>query len=361
MNRKLSSTDAQKLEILKQYYYFDEETSLFHITLPYKSVGEIFHEKRDTLSGKRLMKDKVIKDICAILANIPKGYKAKFSVSIDDYEDMSEEQVMSAFNDILFLWHSRYLHTTKIRMVKAAFLILAGFALILIMVIGEIKDWWPPSGEVADRLLLYLLDCAGGVLIWEGIYFAFIERTPGLIDGNNLTTKLYSFGINGKDKEDMISTEVASMLVTKTNRFSSTCMMLAATGFFASTIASVLVSIPDIFLFIKYAHADPTTLAFAITFYGVVPNVIDIIVGIAALRLFFEDYSRWKVTLIFNPLLLVGYILRVLSVIFFYDWFENIISITLEAIVIIVYAIGFILIYHKRRKEKMNSESIIKK
>lgn len=354
MARKLTSNTADKLEILKQYYHLDEENNLFHITLHYKSVDDLFYEKVSSLdNGKRKMKEIIIHDICTILADIPSGYKVNFSINIDDYKDMKQEEVLDDFNDILYLWHSRYMHTTRMRMVKAAFLILFGIALILLMAIGEIRNWWPESGEVADRLLIYLLDATGGVLIWEGIFFAFIERTPGLVEGSNLTTKLASIGLHGTNSNrDLNSSLVSSVLVTKTNRVITSCMILAGAGFFGSFISALLVTIPDIFIFVRHSGEPLHTLILGIIFFGVFPNIVDLIMGVLTFRIFFEDYSRWKMTLVMNPILIVSLAARIVSAVIFYDWFENVISLVLEALVIVVYFIGFGIIFARRKTIK---------
>ena len=337
------SKDDEQADILKRYYPYDEEKRVFTITLTYASCKDIFEAPQGPSSCQRKMKQRVIDDICEILADIPKGHQVDFLLHIDDYEGMDPKDVLAAFDDILFLRHRRYQARAKGRMIKACSLLIAGFAVAFLLVVGEIRGWWPTNGGVTDRLLAFLFDAVAGVLIWEGVFFAFIERSEGLINGQNLSTKLRSFSIRGSKAANEKTRElISSMAITKPGRLCYSCFMLAGYGFFASAITTLAVTLPYTIIFVQDASLGLAPRVIGVIFFCVFPFVVSILAGISSLKLFYEDRAHWHLKVAIAILVLIGYSLRVVGFIIDPFEFESIVSLVFESIVFAAFATGFI-------------------
>ena len=163
----------RRVELLKEQYDFDEATKTFDIVLHFPRASDIFDERLDLLR-KRVMKDEILEMVANLLSDVPKGYKADLSLVIDDYEDVPAGEILDAFHNVLKFRFNRFQDAKRKKYHKVGALVLIGVFLIALMILGEVMQWW--GGEtIQGRLLSYVIDTAGCVLIWEGLYSAIFD------------------------------------------------------------------------------------------------------------------------------------------------------------------------------------------
>ena len=143
-NRYRNAVEERRVELLQKYYDFDETTKTFDIVLHFRRASEIFDERYD-LMKKRVMKDDILEEVATRIHDIPKGYKAELSLVIDDYEDISYEEILEAFHSVLNFRVIRFKRTRRRKYHKVGALVLIGMALIALMILGEILQWWGRS------------------------------------------------------------------------------------------------------------------------------------------------------------------------------------------------------------------------
>ena len=190
--RNLSGKDEeQTIRALKRYYPLNEETNTFEIALRYEKASDLFEENTDTLEKAARISDSITDRMSEMLDDIPNGYSADVSIRVDDYEGYSSEQLMDGIKDALFFRHRRFLREATRNGLKTGVLLVAGIVMILILTIGKQIGWWDGDDTVSE-ILTYLLDTLGCVLIWEGLYMAFVEDPEEYVFERKISRKVSS-------------------------------------------------------------------------------------------------------------------------------------------------------------------------
>ena len=333
--------EQRRVEMLQQYYAFDEETKTFDVTLHFESAHDLFNEHLN-LMKKRVMKDEVVEEVASLLRDIPKGYKAKLSLAIDDYGDIPYEEILDAFHNALNLRLTRFHLTQRKKFYKVGTLMLIGTFLIALMILGEILHWW--GGEAIEgRLVSYLLDTAGCVLIWEGLYSALLERDKDASLGYVLSSRLSSIALYQKDtsgqalwtenKDDVVVVDRPS----RGKNAGSICLYLS--GFFLAGVGviGILLRAP--------------LLAEIISVSGVMAAVAALLellssfflcgLGFLAIMMYRENYRYFILTSIISVFLLALVILSFVSLFLATGSMVNVITSVASLLAMILFVIGF--------------------
>ena len=171
----LSPRDRSQIEGLKKAFPLNEETNTFSVTLHYPSVEDILVNELE--SDCPVFKDEIMEPVNQILNNIPRGYHADFLLVIDDYGEYSPQQIINSFNRMIENGHYRYKISTEKNYRKTAVLLLSGLLLVLLLVMGRISGWWEDSSDLWESLSDYTIDVIACVIIWEGVWMAFIDHS----------------------------------------------------------------------------------------------------------------------------------------------------------------------------------------
>lgn len=197
--RNLSTKDEeQTIRTLARYYPLNEETNTFRISLRYEKASDLFEENADTLDKASRISDSITDRMSEMLNDIPNGYSADVSIRVGDYEEYSSEQLMDGFKDALFFRHRRFLHEETQNGLKTGGLIVAGIIMILILTIGKQIGWWGGDDTISE-VLTYMLDTLGCVLIWEGLYMAFVEESEEYAFEQKISRKVSSISFYQED------------------------------------------------------------------------------------------------------------------------------------------------------------------
>ena len=193
--------EVQTIRTLAKYYPLNEETSTFEMALHYERASDLFEDNADNLEKTSRISESITDRMSEMLDDIPNGYSADVSIRVDDYESYTSEQLMDGLKDTLFLRHRRFLHEAIQNGLKTGTLIVAGIVMILILTIGRQIGWWGGDDTISE-ILTYMLDTLGCVLIWEGLYMAFLEEPEEYVFEQKISHKIssISFWQDNKDR-----------------------------------------------------------------------------------------------------------------------------------------------------------------
>ena len=329
----------RRLELLKRHYDYDEATKTFDIVLHYQTADELFDAHFD-LTKLPVIDDAVIDTVSDMLDYIPMGYKAEFSLVIDDYGKHDPSSVLSAFNEALRIRYDLYQAESKRHGTKIGILMLFGLFFIVVTIVGEVDGWWKET-DVSLRLINYFLDTLGCVLIWEGIYAALLDPNELLSFGGKLTHRMGGLGIYGSESDNPLCSEtdgvIASLLRNDfRKRAGSMCLLISAFGFFLTGITDVIVGISPLVAAIEAGQN------LALPILGPLATlVICIALGLLTFRLFYEDYRWFILNIVANVLFLFMIGLEIYFLCSGKVSGGEIVSDALMLAVLVLYIIGF--------------------
>ena len=199
--RNLARKDEeQTIRTLAKYYPLNEDTNTFEVALRYEKASDLFDENTDTFEKASRISDSITDRMSEILDDIPNGYSADVSIRVDDCEGYSSEQLMDGIKDALFFRHRRFIHEATQNGLKTGVLLAAGIVMILILTIGKQIGWWGGDDTVSE-ILTYMLDTLGCVLIWEGLYMAFVEEPEEYVFERKISHKVSSISFYHDNKD----------------------------------------------------------------------------------------------------------------------------------------------------------------
>ena len=273
---------------LSHTFSLDRENKVFDIPLHFEKASDMFCSNADFEEIPKISDD-TTDNLLQILSDIPKGYKADISVTVDDYEKWSFRSIMKGIENALFFRHQRYLLENSRKGMKVGILMFVGVSLILILNIGNFNAWWG-SDSVTSEIFTYMLDLFGCVLIWESIYGMFVDRSDEIVFEKEISEKVNSIALvdeTGKkvlaeeDKEDITS------VMNRNRKKSLSDKMLLLSGF--SILAFALADILD-----ALAQIGPGmgfSVIFVIMLAGLFSGIIGLLVGLMAIRLYYGKFK----------------------------------------------------------------------
>ena len=286
----------RRVELLKEHYEFDEASKTFDIVLHFQKASEIFNERLDLLK-KRVMKEEILEEVANLLSDIPKGYKADLSLVIDDYEGIPYEEILDAFHNILKVRLNRFQAAKNSKYYKVGALVLIGILMIATMILGEVMQWW--GGEsIEGRLVSYVIDTAGCVLIWEGLYSALLERGYDAALGHTLSTRLSTIGLyrnDGSDEALLLERNGEAVIVEKEKlgqKAGASCLYLSGFFLVGAGLIGVLLRTPIL--------ASMASAGGLVTFFLLVFELLAAVfycgLGFLAITMFSENYRYFILT-----------------------------------------------------------------
>ena len=341
--------EERRVELLKQHYDYDEQTKTFDIVLHYAKASDLFNESLDLIK-KKMMKEEVVEQIADLLTDIPNGYKAELSLVIDDYENIPYQEILDAFHNVINVRFSRYKGANIRRYHKVGILVVIGAFLIALMIAGETLSWW--GGETVDgRLISYMLDVAGCVLIWEGLYSALLEKTQDAVLGYALSRRLSSVGLYFNDGSDeaVLSEKNGEVLIIQREPLAKKtgAMFLYLSGFFliGAGVVGIMLHAPSMVELVRLNGG----LAIAFSLAELIFSAFLCGLGLLAIKMFNEDYRFFILTAIITVILGVFAVLSVVSLFFGKNKPVSIVTAIVSLVAMIFYVVGFALSthYHK--------------
>ena len=338
--------EERSVELLKHFYEFDEERKTFDIVLHYEKASELFDGRFDLMKN-RTMKGGLVDQIASMLEDIPHGYKADISIVVDDYENIPYQEILDSFHNALEIRFARFKGGSMKKHHKVGILVLIGAFLVALMITGEFMGWW--GGDTTrGRLTSYLIDTAGCVLIWEGLYSALLDRTKDATLGYMLSERLASIGLYRNDGTDDALASEAQCDVILFNREKRGkrigTVFLYVSGFFlvGAGLIGVMLRIPTFAELIKASWG----VALIFSILDLLSSVFLCGLGFLAIRIYNEDYRLYVLTAIMTGL--VG-ALAALSLTNFVMGITNpatIVASVVSLTIMVFYVIGFILFSH---------------
>lgn len=250
------NNDVQTIRTLAKYYPLNKEAGTFEMALHYEKASDLFEENADNLEQAPRISESITDRMSEMLDDIPNGYSADVSIRVDDYEGYTSEQLMGGLKDTLFLRHRRFLHEETRNGLKTGSLIVAGIVMILILTIGRQIGWWGGDDTVSE-ILTYMLDTLGCVLIWEGLYMAFLEVPEEFVFEQKISHKISSIRFYQDDGDRAAVSESrenlsALMEINRKELFAKRMLLFSGSSVICVTVAWVLQSLgiiinPEVF------------------------------------------------------------------------------------------------------------------
>ena len=208
-----SASDIERERLLERfagYYSLDEENKVFDIPIHFEKASDMLCPNVEVLDKPKI--SKATTDMMQEqLDDIPRGYKADFSITVDDYEGYSPDQILGGINDALLFRHLRYVHWKSRKGIQVGTLLIVGIALIVLMIVGDYSGIWGSDNEVTE-IYMYLLDTFGCVLIWESVYSIFVERSDEIYFERTILKKIRSIGIYDSGTGEKLAAEAADSI-----------------------------------------------------------------------------------------------------------------------------------------------------
>ena len=230
-SRYLSSHTIElnsKVSRLSEYYSLDEKNKVFEIPLHYEKASDLFIGNVEYL-GKPKISDETTNSMAEMLDDIPEGYKADFSITIDDYQDIPSSNILQGIIDALTFRHLRFVQENTRKGIKVGLLMFIGASFILLKTYGIIFDWWG-DGTVNSDMLTYILDIFGCVLIWESVYALFVDRSEEIDFERAISRKVHSIRLYDENNEGILAQEdsrnIMSIMSRNKRKLSSNHMLL---------------------------------------------------------------------------------------------------------------------------------------
>ena len=206
-NRHVSVSEKEQYNrTLEKYYPLDRETNTYEIPMHYEKASDLFYENCDVDEASPRFSEEITDQISEVLDDIPRGYRADFSITIGDYEGYSSKQLMEWFKDALFLRHHRFLHESTRKGLRIGCFIVIGVVIILIQTIGKQIGWWGGDDTVSG-ILSYMLDTLGCVFIWEGLYMIFLEEKEEVVFKRKIYKKVSTISFYNEHSDKATASE----------------------------------------------------------------------------------------------------------------------------------------------------------
>ena len=349
-----NSFDERRVELLKEHYDFNEETKVFDIALHYQKTSDLFVESFD-LNKKKMMKSEIVEQIGDLLNDIPTGYKAEFSIVIDDYEGISHQEILDAFNNALKFRATRFKVDNKRKYQKVGILILTGLFFIALMILGEILSWWSSEGSANSRLIAYLLDTLGCVLIWEGLYSALVERTEAVALGYRLSTRIKSIGLYRNDNSEQALISEGGDVIFSINRDKRGkvvgSMFLFVSGFalVGSGILNFMFTLPTLISGLSVTNNNVVLVLMFVL--QVIFSISLVGLGFLAIEVFNENYRHFILIAVFSSLMLVFLIIFTTLLFIAGPSAQEVVTASISIAVMILYIVGFALTAYHRKED----------
>ena len=283
-----SASDIERERLLDRfagYYPLDEENKVFKIPLHFGKASDMLSPNVEVLDKPKIS-SATTEMMQEQLDDIPRGYKADFSITIDDYEGYSPNKILTGINDALLFRHLRYVHWKSRKGIQVGTLLVVGIALIVLMIVGDYSGIWGSGNEVSE-IYMYLLDTFGCVLIWESVYSIFVERSDEIYFERTILKKIRSIGIYDSGTGQVLASEESESIsyqMTGNRRKILSNILLLVGGFSLISLAvfGLIQCISDIHVMIEYGFP-----IFILTVsLRLVSSVISACVGFMALRVY---------------------------------------------------------------------------
>lgn len=207
MNRR---KDEENVELLKEYYAFDEESKIFTIPISFYNVNDVVDCDVIDPKNNPMFKREAMEKIKDTVMGLPGSYKADIHLKIGNYEDYDPKVLMKSFNKAILLNQQRSQIEQRRSGIIAAILALAGFLILFLYIFGRIHGWYGENEEeLGYAFITEVLDIVAWVFIWEAVSFVFLYENDYRSINIGLLVKINTIGFydgEGKavlDPEDL--------------------------------------------------------------------------------------------------------------------------------------------------------------
>ena len=294
--RFLSSYEIEQdgaVEKLSDYYGYDRKKKIFEIPLHYEKASELYFDNVE-FREKPNISDEATDNMVELLQDIPEGYKAEFSITIDDYEGVEPERVMEGINDALSLRHLRFIRENTGKGIKIGFLMFMGVTFILLKTYGILFGWWG-EGNVASDLFTYVIDIFGCVLIWECVYGLFVDRSEEIDFERAISKKVHSIKLYDERADKALSGEDSQSLTIIMGRnrkklLSNRLLLLSGFSLLAIAVADILWTIANANSYMDAQYPMASIIIVYVT--GIISALITAKVGMTAIKIYKGTFRR---------------------------------------------------------------------
>ena len=158
MNKK----QQLQLEILKNYFSIDGNVAT--LKLVYDTFSELINENFGDDKTEKL-NDKLFSDIRDAVSLLPKKFKLNLHIVIKNFGDYTKEECENIIKQNIYLIGYQTIKENKTKIISGWSLIGTGALILIASYLLQQYDLW-----------FDLINISGTLLVWEGVYTAFLER-----------------------------------------------------------------------------------------------------------------------------------------------------------------------------------------
>lgn len=170
---ELSKRTLRQVKNMSKNFDFDVEKRVCTIPLHYETPEELLDIHLST-PGKPVISDDAIDSFCDMISYIPKEFKVKFNLTVDDYGEYDHKSLTDALKATVEDTYYYHDESRKKDSVLAVLFLIIGVLFLSFEIVGGMAGWYGEKGSITNSIIETVLDVMVWVFIWEGAYIVFL-------------------------------------------------------------------------------------------------------------------------------------------------------------------------------------------
>lgn len=193
----LKDVEDRERELLSKYYKLRGES--VEVTLVYNTFSELVDPNYGDDRVEKLS-NKLFDSIELAFREIPVQYSILLNIKIKDFGNYNQDEAIKIIRENIEMRLHTISRIDKKKKLSSTFVMLVGLAFI-------VASYFVPRRE-AGNIFYELVDLAGQVFVWEGMYSYFLDRTENKLLTRQYRKKLHSIKIS-KFGEDAVMQNIS--------------------------------------------------------------------------------------------------------------------------------------------------------
>lgn len=350
MSKKINGSTQNHIDLLKEYYAYDEDSKVFTIPLCYEKVEDILDMNVLDCKNHPRFKKEVLEEACELLMGLPTGTKADLCLRIKDYQGYDPDVLLESFNKAISLNQYRSRLEQKRSGITATILALVGAFILFLYIYGKHNGWFGNDVEgMGYEFVTEILDIVGWVFIWEAVSVIFLYGNDYRSINAGLFIKINQIGFYDETGKNLLSKEELkdqAKMMARSKRWEAVGRNLVLVG----SAAMLMYGAFSIYTWVHALIYQPVTrdeqVAFiAICIIGIVLGLLCLLLGAGGLCLYMDKPYLRRFTTVMVYVLGIYLIFYIISITVSGD-LSSASSIAFPMIVYVLFAFGYFLAKH---------------
>jgi hypothetical protein len=188
----LNVVENREKELISKYYKLQGDSVV--VTLIYNTFSELVDSNFGDDRVEKL-NNKLFNSIELAFQEIPLEYTIYLNIKIKDFGNYNDEEAINIIRENIEMRLHTINRTDKKKKLASTLVMLVG----LLFIVGS---YFVPKKDVSS-IAYELVDLAGQVFVWEGMYAYFLDRTENKLLVKQYRKKLHSIKISKYGQEGL--------------------------------------------------------------------------------------------------------------------------------------------------------------